>query len=99
MTNVFSRYLFAYPTQDMTAKTVGRWIVDVMTPHCYLPTVIPSDKGPQVSWDIVNQIAQTFDIRVSHAPTEHAKTILILERTLASLKTSVENHEVQHEFS
>ena len=44
MMDVFSRYLFAYPTQDMTARTVGRCIIDVMTRHCYLPTVILTDK-------------------------------------------------------
>ena len=44
---VFSRYLFAYPTQDMAAKTVARCIIDVMTSHCYLPTVILTDKGSQ----------------------------------------------------
>ena len=40
MMDVFSRYLFPYPTQDVTAKTVARCIVDVMTRHCFLPTVI-----------------------------------------------------------
>ena len=44
MMDVFSRYLFAYPTQDMTARTVGRCIIDVMTRHCYLPTVILTEK-------------------------------------------------------
>ena len=44
MMDVFSRYLFAYPTQDMTAKTVARCIIDIMTRHCYLPTVILTDK-------------------------------------------------------
>ena len=38
MIDVFSRYLFAYPTQIVTAKTIGRCIVDVMTRHAYLPT-------------------------------------------------------------
>ena len=33
MMDVFSRYLFAYPTQDMRAKTVARCIIDVMTRH------------------------------------------------------------------
>ena len=47
MTDVFSRYLFTYPTQDMTAKTVARCIIDVMTRHCYLPTVILTNKGSQ----------------------------------------------------
>ena len=36
--DVFSRYLFAYPTQNATARTIGRCIVDVMTRHAYLPT-------------------------------------------------------------
>ena len=87
--DVFSRYLFAYPTQDMTTRTVGRCIIDVMTRHCYLPTIILTDKGSQFRPDIVNQIAQTLDIRISHASTKHAQTIGILERTHASLKTSL----------
>ena len=84
-----ARYLFAYPTQDMTAKTVARCIIDVMTRHCYLPTVILTDKGSQFRSEIVNQIAQTLDIRINHASTKHAQTIGILERTHASLKTSL----------
>ena len=45
MMDVFSRYLFAYPTKDMTAKTVARCIIYVITRNCYLPTVILTDKG------------------------------------------------------
>ena len=89
MMDVFSRYLFAYPTQDMTAKTVARCIIDVMTRHCYLPTVILTDKGSQFRSEIVDQIARTLDMRISHATTKHAQTIGILERTHASLKTSL----------
>ena len=37
MIDVFSRYLFAYPTQNMTAQTVGKGIIDVMTRHAYFP--------------------------------------------------------------
>ena len=68
--DVFSRYLFAYPTQDMTARTVGRCIVDVMTRHCYLQTVILTDKESQFRSDVLNQIAQTLDIPISHASTK-----------------------------
>ena len=89
MMDVFSRYLFAYPTQDMTAKTVARCIIDVMTRHCYLPTVILTDKGSQFKSEVVSQIAQTLDIRISYASTKHAQTIGILKRTHASLKTSL----------
>ena len=80
MMEVSSRYLFAYPTQDMAARTVGRYIVDVMTRHCYLPTVILTDKGSQFPSNVVNQLSQTRDIRIC--------TIGIPERTHASLKTS-----------
>ena len=33
--DVFSRYLFAYPTQNVRAKTIERCIVDVITRHAY----------------------------------------------------------------
>ena len=89
MIDVFSRYLFAYPTQNMTAKTVARCILDVMTRHCYLQTVILMDKGSQIRSEVVNRIAQTLDIRISHASTKRAQTIGILERTHVSLKTSL----------
>ena len=87
--DVFSRYFFAYPTQDMTATTVARCIIDKMTRHCYLPTIILTDKGSQFRSKVVNQIAQTLDIRISHASTKHVQTIGTLERTHASLKTSL----------
>ena len=103
MMDVFSRYLFAYPMQDMTARTVGRCIIDVMTRHCYLPTIILTDKGSQFRSEVVNQIAQTLDIRISHASTKHAQTIGILERTHASLKTSLkistgERRSMRHKY-
>ena len=47
MIDVFSRYLFAYPTQNATERTIGQCIVDVMTRHAYLPTLILSDKDSQ----------------------------------------------------
>ena len=80
MMDVFSRYLFAYPTQDMTAKTKARCIIDVRTRHCYLPTVILTGKSSQFRSEVVNQTAQTLDIRIRHASTRHAQTIGILKR-------------------
>ena len=82
--DVFSRYLFAYPTQNVTAKTIGRCIVDVMTRHAYLPTLILSDKGSQFRTEVVAEITQILEIQISHASTKHAQTIGIWERTHAS---------------
>ena len=89
MIDVFLRYLFAYPTQNATARTIGRCIVDVMTKHAYLPTLILSDKGSQFRSEVVAEIMQILEIQISHASTKHAQTIGILERTHASIKTAL----------
>ena len=87
---VFLRYRFAYPTQEMATRTIGRCIVDAMTRHSCVPTVIMTNKGSQFRSEVVNQNAQTLNIRLYHASTKHTQTIGILERTHAFLKTSLE---------
>ena len=89
MIDVFSRYLFAYPTQNVTAKTIERCIVYVMTKHAYLPTLILSDKGSQFRSEVVAEITQILEVQSSHASTKHAQTIGILGRTHASIKTAL----------
>ena len=42
--DVFSRYLFAYPTSSHDGKTIANFIINIMTKHAYLPTTIVSDK-------------------------------------------------------
>ena len=103
MIDVFSRYLFAYPTQNVTAKTIGRCIVNVMTRHAYLPTLILSDKGSQFRSEVVAEITQILEIQISHASTKHAQTIGILERTHASIKTALkistgERRSIWHKY-
>ena len=89
MIDVFSRYLIAYATQNATAKTVGQGIVDVMTRHAYLPTLILLDKGSQIRSEIVTETTGLLDRQINHASTKHAQTIGILERTYASIKTTL----------
>ena len=43
--DVFSRYLFVYPTSNQDAKTIAQVIFNIMTKHAYLPTTLISDKG------------------------------------------------------
>ena len=47
MIDVFSRFLFAYSTENAIASFIGRCIVDVMTRHAHWPTLGLSDKGSQ----------------------------------------------------
>ena len=43
--DVFSRYLFAYPTSNQDSKTVAKVLINIMTKQAYLPTTLISDKG------------------------------------------------------
>ena len=38
--DVFSRYLVAYPTSDQDAKTIAKYIINIMIKHAYLPTTL-----------------------------------------------------------
>ena len=86
--DVFPRYLFAYPTQNVTGKTIGRCTVDVMPRHAYLPTLILSNKGSQFRSEVLAEITMILEIQIGHASSKHAQTIGILERTHASIKTA-----------
>ena len=43
--DIFSRYLFAYPTSNQDATTVAKVLINFITKHAYLPTTLVSDKG------------------------------------------------------
>ena len=84
--DVFSRYLFAYPTSNQDAKTIARVIINIMTKHAYLRTTIISDKGSVFITQVIKEVAEVLGITLQHATTKHAQTIGMLERTHASLK-------------
>ena len=44
-TDVFSRFLFAYPTSNQVAKTTVKVLINIMTKHAYLQATLISDKG------------------------------------------------------
>ena len=56
--DVFSRYLFAYPTSNQDAKTIARVIINIMTEHVYLPTTIVSDKGSVFMSQVIEEVAE-----------------------------------------
>ena len=79
MIDVFSRYFFTYPTQNVAARLIERCLADVMTRHVHLPTLILSDKGSQFRSEVVAEITQILGIQISHASYKLAQTIGILE--------------------
>ena len=79
--DVFSRYVFAYPTSNQDAKTVAKVIINIMTKHAYLPTTLISDKGTAFTSHVIKEVAGVLGITLKHATTKHAQTIGLLERS------------------
>ena len=60
--DVFSRYLFAYPTSSQDAKTIARVKTNIMTRHSYLPTTIISDRGSVFMSQVIREVAEVLGI-------------------------------------
>ena len=89
--DVFSRYLFSYPTSNQDAKTVAKVIINIMTKHAYLPTTLiaDKDKGTGFTSHVIIEVAGVLGIALKHATTKHAQTIGLLERSHASIKQAL----------
>ena len=87
--DVFSRYLFAYPTSNQDAKTIAKVLINIMTKHAYLPTTLISDKGTAFMSQVIKEVTGVLGITPKHATTKHAQTIGLLERSHASTKQAL----------
>ena len=87
--DVFSRYAFAYPVSNPKAVNTAKVIIDIMTRHAYLPTLIITDKGSVFVSQVIHEVAEILGINLKHATTKHAQTIGVLERAHATIKTSL----------
>ena len=89
--DVFSRYLFAYPTSNQDAKTIAKVLINIMTKHAYLPTTLISDKSTAFMSHVIKGVAGVLGIILKHATTKHAQTLGLLERSHASIKQTLKN--------
>ena len=87
--DVFSRYLFAYPTSNQDATTIAKVLINIMTKHAYLPTTLISDKGTDFMSHVIKEVAGVLGITLKHATTKHAQTIGLLERSHISIKQAL----------
>ena len=87
--DVFSCYLFAYPTSNQDAKTIGKIIINIMAKHAYLPTTLISDKGTAFMFHVIKEVAGFLSTTLKHATTKHAQTLGLLERSHASIKQAL----------
>ena len=60
-----------------------------MTKHAYFPTQLLSEQGSKFRSEVVAEKTQILEIQISHGSTKHPQTIVIAERTHASIKTAL----------
>ena len=77
--DVFSRYLFAYPTSNQDVKTIAKVLINIMTKHAHLPTTLISEKGTAFMYHVIKEVAGVLGITLKHATTKHAQTIGLLD--------------------
>ena len=87
--DVVSRCAFAYPVSNPTAVNAAKVIIDIMTRHAYLHTLIITDKGSVFVSQVIREVAEKLGIDLKHATTKQAQTIGVLERAHATMKTSL----------
>ena len=73
--DVFSRFLFVYPTSNQDAKTVAKVIIDIKTKHVYLPTTLISDKGTAFTSHVIKEKASDLGITKSTPPPSTLKQL------------------------
>ena len=87
--DVFSRFLFAYPTSNQDAKTIVKVLINIMTKHAHLPTTLFTVIGTTFMSHVIKELAWVFGITLKHATTKHAQTIGLLERSHASIRQTL----------
>ena len=86
--DVFSRYAFANPVSNPTAVKTAKVIIDIMTRHNHLSTLIITDKGSVFVSQVVQEVTEIMGIYLRHVTTKHTQTIGVLEGAHATNKTS-----------
>ena len=84
--DVYSRYLFAVPIKNASAKSVVDGLTSIFARHAYLPTSIMTDKGTQFTSELLREVLDTLNVTIRHATVKHAQTIGTVERSHASVK-------------
>ena len=70
-------------------KTTAKVIINIMTKHTSLPTLLISDKATAFVSHVIKEVAGVLGITLKHATTKHAQTIGPLERSHASSKQAL----------
>ena len=87
--DVISRYAFACQVCSPTADKTAKVIIDILTRHASIPTLMITDTSLLIFSNVIHETTEVLDITLHHATTKHAEFIGVLEKTRATKKTWV----------
>ena len=91
--DVFTKFLFAVPLRRITARTVVDALTTIFLRHSYIPQILLTDKGTQLTSKLMKEVTTLLDIDLKHATVKHPSTIGLLERTHADIKKTLKIYE------
>ena len=91
--DVFTKYIFAIPLRRITAQNIVNALTTIFLRHSYVPEILLTDKGTQLTAELMQEVTQLMDIELRHATVKHPQTIGLLERAHASIKKHLKIYE------
>ena len=98
MTDICTKYAWAYPTKNQEAKTVAKVIVEEFVVHYGIPERLHSDQGKCFEGKVIEQMCKLLNVKKSRTTIYHPQgnPVERMNRTLISmLKTLVPEEKQQ----
>ena len=95
MTDVMTKYAWAYPTKNQEAKTVAKILVEDFITHYGIPEQIHSDQGQCFEGKVIQHMCKMLGVKKTHTTIYHPqgnpverwnRTLLSMLRTLDDLE-------------
>ena len=87
--DVFSRYLFGYPTCSLDGKMIEKVIINSMTNHAYLPKTIISYKGSDFLSQVIKEVAEVLGITLRKPQQSMHKPLECFNERMPHLKKTL----------
>ena len=84
--DVFTKYLFDVPLNNVRADTTARELTSIFFRHSYIPKTILSDLGTSFVSELLHELTKLLEIQLDHASLKHPQTVGVVERSHSALK-------------
>ncbi|XP_070409443.1 uncharacterized protein [Nothobranchius furzeri] len=98
ITDHFTKYAVAGPTQNQKARTVAKWLWDDFIVHYGFPEKLHSDQGPDFESRLIKELCQIAGIRKTRTTPYHPRgnPVERFNRTLLDMLGTLGSQEKSH---